>query len=324
MGLGADPALPVALKNPPPSRLGLLLALWLLAVLVGTGLVAYGFGPIFQARDQRRLTHAVTTDIDRAANEASGLQGVSVPKKPPAVGAPVAILEIGRVRLQQVVVEGVSSTQTRKAAGHVPGTAGLGQPGNSVLVGRSHAFGGVFRQVGKLRKGDRLLVTTTQGQSVYEVSGTKRTAISRPTRPTDDGSSSTDTSATASDDKGAANVDDLYGPTSDTRLTLVTSGRALPWNRSEAIVVTATLLGMPFAPTPQNGRSDDQIGLNGEKGVMATLIIALLAFGACLSASVLLHQRLKLRTAYLLTIGPVLATTIIAGETLSRVFPAWM
>ena len=43
------------------------------------------------------------------------------------------------LRLSQVAVEGVGPEQTRKGPGHVPGTAGLGQPGNAAVVGRRAA-----------------------------------------------------------------------------------------------------------------------------------------------------------------------------------------
>ena len=46
---------------------------------------------------------------------------------------------------------------------------GPGQPGNSAIVARRSAFGGPFRPLGSLELGDEILVTTTQGQSIYVV-----------------------------------------------------------------------------------------------------------------------------------------------------------
>ena len=52
--------------------------------------------------------------------------------------------------------------------------------------------------------------------------------------------------------------------------------------------------------------------------------MAVALYGITVGLGILLYRRLTTRTAYLLTIAPFLATTIIAGETISRVFPAWM
>jgi sortase A len=270
---------------------------WVLAVIGGMGLVMYGFGPLFEARDQRRLVTQYARQVDRAANESTGLGGVSTPTKAPDLGTPVAILEIGAIHLQQVVVEGGYPSQTRRGPGHITGTAGVGQPGNSVVVGRAHAFGGPFGSLGAVRKGDTVLVTTTQGQSVYRV--------------------------TTVGPRNLSNVDSVYAPTKDNRLTLVTSASIAPWNNTDGSVVVAVLQGQPFPPTLQNGRVSTGSGVDGEQDADATLILTLLLFGITISASIFLYRRVRPATAYLLTIGPLMATAIIAGETFSRVFPGW-
>ena len=278
---------------------------WLLAVVVGFALVAYGFGPYFHQRDQRQLLNRYRDDIARAANEATGLGGVTTPTNAPAAGDPVAILEVGAIKVQAVVVEGVGASQTRSGPGHVPGTAGLGQPGNSVVVGRGKAFGGDFAALGNLHGGDQIVVTTTQGQSVYAVDSVHKVALSN--------------------ESGAAgSIDAIYGPSRGDQLTLVTSASAAPWNRSTARVVVATLQSKPFAPTPQGGRTAGLTGTDGDTGVLASVFLALVAYGVVLGASVLLYRTLRPRTAYVLTVAPIVALTVISAETLSRVFPAWM
>jgi sortase A len=283
-----------------------LVAIWFVAVVAGMALVIYGFGPYFQQRSQRHLLRAARADISRAANEATGLEGVTVPTKAVAPGTPVGIVEIGAVKMQQVVVEGVGPSQTRAGPGHVPGTAGLGQPGNSVVVGRRAAFGGPFSSIGDLRKGKPILVTTNQGQSVYRITSVRHVSI----HGAGGGRSST--------------IDRVYGKSPDDRLTLVTSANSLPSNESSAVVVVAKMDGTAFAPTPQGARLDSDIGTQRDSGATASIVLALFLYGLTISASVLLYKRLQPRTAYLLTIGPILAMTIVAAETLSRAFPAWV
>lgn len=291
----------VKVSPPTPRRAALLLVSWFLVLVVGTGLVLYGFGPLFQRREQHRLLGQYRVAVTQASNQASGLRGVEIPKKAPDPGSPVGILEIGRVAMQQVVVEGVASSNTRAGPGHVPGTAAPGQPGNSVIVGRAHSFGKPFSALSRLRKGNKILVTTTQGQSVYTVESVQHPSLGT-----------------------GARVDKIYGPTSDDRLTLVTSSSATPWNGSDAIVVVAKMETVPFAPTPQGGRISAQTGLGGESGALAAAVLALSLYGAVMAGSVFIYRRFSLPTAYLLTIAPAAAATVICAETLSRLFPAWM
>jgi sortase A len=299
-----------------PKRLRRLFVVWVLAVSVGMALVVYGFGPLFHQRDQRSLLNRYRADIDRAANQSTGLAGVTVPTKAPGAGSSVGILEIGAVRLQQIVLEGIGAAQTASGPGHVPGTAGLGQPGNSVLVGRNRAFGGEFGKLHSLHNGDQILVTTTQGQSVYEVDETRRTSVKTPAK--DNGGSPTSSSP------DAPTIDDVYGPSEDDRLTLVTSASLAPWNTSEATVVIAKLKTEPFAPTPQGGLIDRATGTRGDDGALAAVVLALLTYGLIMGGSVTLYRMLRARTAYLLTIAPIVALTVISAETFSRLLPAWM
>jgi sortase A len=137
------------------------------------------------------------------------------------------------------------------------------------------------------------------------------------------GSSSVPTAAKAAS-SSVVTPDSLYGPSKDDRLTLVTSASQAPWNDSHAIVVVATMDGKPFAPTPQNGRSDTETGRDAESGVWASVAIAVLLYGGAITASVLLYRRMRFRVAYVLTIAPLVALTVVTGETLSRLLPAWM
>ena len=156
---------------------GPLVALWIVIAVVVLGLVLYVVEPMFQERDQGLLLNDYRTSIDKAANQATGLQGVETPTVAPALGSPVAILEIGSLGLQTVTVEGVDSATTRVGPGHVPGTAAPGQPGNSVIVGRRTMFGGTFEGLSSIKVGDDIIVTTTQGQTLYQVTDVGRAEL---------------------------------------------------------------------------------------------------------------------------------------------------
>ncbi len=352
-----------------PRRIGSLALLWGGVTLVGVALVMFQLGPTLQQRDQRELLTQYRAEVKHAAAESETLTGVTTDDRAPEIGDPVGILEIGALKVQNVVVEGVSASQTSVGPGHVPGTAGIGQPGNSVVIARRNGYGGPFADLGALRLGDRIVATTTQGQSVYRVkrvrtvtvdddsasdASTATTTTAAPTTTTTTKPGTTTTTkpgatTTTSGTGNAANaasstpvqdisygktttktsknvtvkVSALYGRSTDDRLTLVTSASRSPLNSSQATEVVATMIGAPFKYTTQGARSSSQTGLHGDQGAWAAVFLALLALVAVVVASVVLYRRMRFRIAYVLTIAPLVALTVIFGESLIRLLPAW-
>ncbi len=89
--------------------------------------------------------------------------------KPLAAGAPVALLEIPRLGLREVVVEGTASGTTMSGPGHRRDTPLPGQAGISVIAGRRATYGGPFGSIDQLRAGDPITVTTGQGKQSFKV-----------------------------------------------------------------------------------------------------------------------------------------------------------
>ncbi len=303
---------------------GRLLALWVVVLLVVVAVVLIAVEPLFQQREQSLLLSDYRESIQMAANQSTGLGGVEVSTTAPEFGSPVGIMEIGPLALQQVIVEGASSPVMQNGPGHVPGTAAPGQPGNSVIVGRSALFGAPFADLSALAVDDLIAVSTTQGQVVYRVAEASSVQLSN----AKSANASKPTAAASSTyspilDSGRISIDDLYGPSSDDRLTLVTSNSAFPFNTADARVVIAVMDGKPFAPTPQNGRSTRQTGTSGDTSRWPMALLALLCLGGAIVGAVLLYRRSSPRVAYLLTVPPLLVFAVVASETLSQLLPAW-
>ena len=176
------------------------------------------------------------------------------------------------------------------------------------------------------------MVTTTQGRSLYVVHQVGNVALRPPSAtpgpsaPSGVGALSgeaTSTGGTPITSRAATSLDALYGPSADNRLTLVTSASLAPWNRSLATVAVATLASEPFTPTPQQARSPAEDGVSGAAGSVATVALAAQAFVLVVIGSVILYRRRPLRTAYLITTAPLIATIVLLAEALSRLFPAW-
>lgn len=91
-----------------------------------------------------------------------------------ALGAPVALLEIPRFGLREVVVEGTSSGPLMSGPGHRRDTPLPGQVGTSVVAGRRATYGGPFHSINQLRAGDAVTVTTGQGRHSFAVIGVRR------------------------------------------------------------------------------------------------------------------------------------------------------
>lgn len=83
-----------------------------------------------------------------------------------AVPPPEAILRIPRLGLEVPILEGTSELVLNRAAGHIPGTALPGQPGNLAIAGHRDGF---FRPLKDLTPGDLILVETPTRTDRYQV-----------------------------------------------------------------------------------------------------------------------------------------------------------
>jgi sortase A len=79
-------------------------------------------------------------------------------------------IEIARLGLSVMVVEGDDGKTLRRAAGHVPGTALPGQPGNVGITGHRDTF---FRPLRNIQLDDVITLTTLQGEYRYRVVSTE-------------------------------------------------------------------------------------------------------------------------------------------------------
>jgi len=86
-------------------------------------------------------------------------------------GAPVALIEIPKLKVSEVVVEGTDSNTMRSGVGHRRDSVLPGQEGMTVLFGRAWSYGGPFGGIGSLKVGDTIVTYTGQGKATYAVTG---------------------------------------------------------------------------------------------------------------------------------------------------------
>lgn len=98
-------------------------------------------------------------------------------------GTPVAYLQIPALDVEEVVVEGTSSSNLYAGPGHRRDTPLPGQIGRSVIVGRRLLFGGPFASLDRLRPGSEIVATTAQGVFRFAVIGVRRAGDPLPEAP---------------------------------------------------------------------------------------------------------------------------------------------
>ena len=117
----------------------------------------------FVLADARVFQMRESIDLDRLLRD----QRAATESTPAAVmGGLIGRIEIPRLLLSAVVVEGIDKTSLRRAVGHIPGTALPGQPGNVGLSGHRDTF---FRPLKDLRIKDEVQLSTLKGNFEYEV-----------------------------------------------------------------------------------------------------------------------------------------------------------
>lgn len=140
------------------------LARWLQVVLFAAAIATLGYCAfvvvdtwMFQ-KEERRQFETLLADRTFA------------PSPPAAADGAIGILEVPRLGVSVMVIEGVDKTTLRRAAGHIPGTALPGKPGNVGISAHRDTF---FRPLRNIRKNDVITMTTRLGEYRYSVVSTR-------------------------------------------------------------------------------------------------------------------------------------------------------
>jgi sortase A len=90
----------------------------------------------------------------------------------PTAGAGSAIgrIEIPRIGISVIVLEGDDQRTLRRGAGHIPGTALPGEEGNVAIAAHRDTF---FRPLRNIRKNDVIMLSSVESTSLYRVESTE-------------------------------------------------------------------------------------------------------------------------------------------------------
>lgn len=141
-------------------------------------------GGVSQDRSQELLYGQFRGQLAAATAPTGALDYQGKPVQP---GAPVALLSIPSLDLQQVVVSGTASGDLLAGPGHLRNTPLPGQAGVSVVMGRQSTYGAPFRHLAELVPGAKIVVRNAQGEVTYQVKGVRRAGDPLPAAPTGSG-----------------------------------------------------------------------------------------------------------------------------------------
>lgn len=154
-------------------------------VLLFVAWTLWGTG-IYTAQQQDRLSDQFER-LPPFSAQATEIEGISYHGPPnsyrPGPGNPVFRLEIPRIDLSRMVVEGVGTEDLRKGPGHYPSCrsaftrpyctefeeAWPGEKGRVIVSGHRTTYGHPFFDLDKVRVGDEIVTETRWGTFTYEV-----------------------------------------------------------------------------------------------------------------------------------------------------------
>jgi sortase A len=144
----------------------------LVLVVIGVVLLGYVTGQYWgMYRSQKNLEAewqrqaATTSSTETAASGVPGKASDSVPVSPDRV---LTRLEIPKIQMDAIVVEGASRHDLSEGPGHMKETAQPGETGNAVITAHRDTF---FRHIYELNKGDQIQVRRRGRTFTYEVTG---------------------------------------------------------------------------------------------------------------------------------------------------------
>jgi sortase A len=81
----------------------------------------------------------------------------------------LGIIEIPKIGVDKIFVEGTSRDDLKKGPGHYIGTPIPGQLGNAAIAGHRTTYGAPFNRLDELAPGDEIITTTLVGRYTYKV-----------------------------------------------------------------------------------------------------------------------------------------------------------
>ena len=213
-------------------------------------------------------------------------------------GAPVALLSAPGLGWSQVVTEGTSSGLLLDGPGHRRDTVLPGQAGVSIVYGKSGTFGRPLQAMLNGAAGQKLTVTTGQGELSYTIGAVRRAGDALPAAP----------------------------PSGGSRITMVTAegegrlGRLAP---DEVVYVDATLDAGAFVAPPGrlNAIGPAETAMASDTSVMPALALSLGVLAAATVGVIVARRRFGAIRAWLVGAPVIVALAWLSVDLTTYLLP---
>jgi sortase A len=175
--------------------------------------------------------NALRKELEQSWSAQAGVPATNRPSanrsgKAIPVGKGIALIQIPKIKVEKVVVQGVGREDLKKGPGHVPSTVMPGQVGTFAVSGHRTTYGAPFFRLNELVKGDIITVISRTEIFTYSVTATR---IVRPT----------DTSV----------LNNVHGPGGKIKATIVLTTCHPRFSAKQRLIVFGDLV----AEVPNNG-----------------------------------------------------------------------
>jgi sortase A len=287
---------PPAAQRVPRAPLSVLLLTitWTLAALSGLAVWFLLYAGVLSGFQEAGSQHALYGTL-----RSEIAQEIAPPFQNFRFGMPVAILRVPQAGIDDVVLDGTTAGILEKGPGLKRDTPLPGEPGQSVIFGRQTLFGGPFRHLSALRRGDLLDVTTGAGTFTYRVEDLHYSG----------------------GPKGPG------WPAGQSRLTLVTAAGS-GWRQfgvpNELLYVDASLVGNPVAspkPVPAGAVPLSERPLQGDTSVLMPLVLWLQLLLVLVLGVIRVAARWGTWQTWLVSAPALLAVLWVVSETVFQLLP---
>jgi sortase A len=143
---------------------------WACLAVIALGIGCVGFALVGIAQPIDSLAGYPGTSTGGSVASTNGSAASMAVLAHPKVGNKLGVLSIPSLGQKFPIVEGTSATELQRGVGHFRGSVMPGGKDNCVLSGHRDT---VFTKLGRLKKGDRLVVTTAAGKFTYQITQTR-------------------------------------------------------------------------------------------------------------------------------------------------------
>jgi sortase A len=145
----------------------------ILMMIIGAAIIISALSMRYEANKvQKVMIEDFKKNIQKVDEQLGANENIKIADKKPSNNkeGTIGIISIPKIELNVALSEGIDASTLKYAVGHFTGTPMPGNKGNFCVAGhRSYAYNEYFNRLDELGVGDKITVTTVNGEFTYEV-----------------------------------------------------------------------------------------------------------------------------------------------------------